>query len=63
MDRLNARKLELDAELAAPDLYAEVNKDRLKAFLYEQAQVARELEQLEEEWMEQQEALEALAAA
>jgi ATP-binding cassette subfamily F protein 3 len=63
MDRLNARKAELDVELTAPDLYAEVNKARLKALLHEQAQVARELEQLEEEWMEQQEALEALATA
>ena len=63
MDRLNVRKAELDSELAAPDIYAEVNKDRLKAFLYEQAQVAKELEQLEAEWMEQQEALEALATA
>ncbi|MCP5276815.1 MAG: ATP-binding cassette domain-containing protein [Thiobacillus sp.] len=62
MDRLNARKTELDGELAAPDIYAEVNKDRLKAFLYEQAQVAKELEQLEAEWMEQQEALESLAS-
>ena len=63
MDRLNACKAELDSELAAPDIYAEVNKDRLKAFLYEQAQVAKELEQLEAEWMEQQEALEALSTA
>ncbi len=63
MDRLNARKAELDGELAAADIYAEVNKDRLKAFLYEQAQVAKDLEQLEEEWMAQQEALESLAAA
>ncbi|MEW6677796.1 MAG: ATP-binding cassette domain-containing protein [Pseudomonadota bacterium] len=62
MDRLNSRKLELDGELAAPDIYTEVNKDRLKAFLYEQAQLAKELEELETEWMAQQEALEALAA-
>ena len=62
MDRLNARKVELDGELSAPDIYAEVNKERLKAFLYEQAQLAKELEQLEEEWMEQQEALEGLNA-
>ena len=62
MDRLNARKAELDGALAAADIYAEVNKDRLKAFLYEQAQLAKELEQLEEEWMEQQEALESLTS-
>jgi ATP-binding cassette subfamily F protein 3 len=62
MDRLNARRQELDGELAAPDIYAEVNKERLKTFLYEQAQIAKDLEQLEEEWMLQQEALEGLAA-
>jgi len=62
MDRLNARKAELEGALAAPDIYAEVNKDRLKAFLYEQAQLVKDLEQLEEEWMAQQEALEALEA-
>ena len=62
MDRLNARKSELDGELANSDIYAEANKDRLKTFLFEQAQVAKDLEQLEAEWMEQQEALENLAS-
>ncbi|MEW5769601.1 MAG: ATP-binding cassette domain-containing protein [Pseudomonadota bacterium] len=63
MARLNARKQELDALLAAPDIYAEANKEQLKAFLFEQAGIAKDLEQIEAEWLEQQEALESLATA
>jgi ATP-binding cassette subfamily F protein 3 len=60
MDRLNTRKSELDARLADSALYADANKDALKQALFEQAQITRELEQLEAEWLEQQDALEAL---
>jgi len=61
MDRLNHRKSELDGRLADSAIYADANKDALKQALYEQAQATRELEQLEAEWLEQQDALEALA--
>jgi ATP-binding cassette subfamily F protein 3 len=61
MERSGARKAELDALLADPALYAEDGKDRLKALLFEQATLARELEALEAEWLEQQTALEAIA--
>ena len=60
MDRLNTRKTELDAQLAGSGLYADGQKDALKQALFEQAQVTRELEDLEAEWLEQQAALEAL---
>ena len=60
MERGNARKSELDAQLADPALYAEGRKEEVKALLFEQAALARELEQLEGEWLEQQEALEAV---
>ena len=60
MDRHNARKAEIDARLADADLYAEAGKDELKQLLFEQASLTKELEQIEAEWMEQQEALEAI---
>jgi len=61
MDRRNRRKAELEALLADPTIYTEGQKDALKAHLFEQATLARELEQLEIEWLEQQEALETLS--
>jgi ATP-binding cassette subfamily F protein 3 len=62
MDRQNARKSEVDALLAEPDIYAEPRKEELKQFLFEQASLNKEIEALESEWMEQQSALENLAA-
>jgi ATP-binding cassette subfamily F protein 3 len=58
--RHNARKAELGALLADPEIYSDTQKDSLKAHLYEQASLAKELEQLEGEWLKQQEALEAI---
>ncbi|HEX8979947.1 MAG TPA: ATP-binding cassette domain-containing protein [Parasulfuritortus sp.] len=63
MDRHNARKAELEGRLAEPDIYADARKEELKQLLFEQATLNKELEQLEGEWMEQQEALEAVAGA
>lgn len=60
MARHNKRKTELDTELANPTLYSEANKERVKQSLFEQARLARELEQLESEWLTEQERLEAL---
>jgi ATP-binding cassette subfamily F protein 3 len=62
MDRLNTRKSALEAQLNDSALYAEANKAALKQALFDQAQVGKELEQLEAEWLEQQDALEALSA-
>jgi ATP-binding cassette subfamily F protein 3 len=62
MERLNTRKTELDGQLADAAIYADANKDTLRQALYEQAQIIKELEQLEAEWLEQQDALEALSA-
>ena len=61
MERHNARQAELDAWLADSAAYAEANKDALKQALFEQAQVRKELEQLEGEWLERQAELERLA--
>ena len=62
MAKLNARKAEVDARLADPAIYDDANKEELKALILDQAYLARELEQLETEWLEQQEALEQLTA-
>ena len=55
---LSARKGEVDATLADPAIYDDARKDELKALILDQASLSKELEQLETEWLEQQEALE-----
>jgi ATP-binding cassette subfamily F protein 3 len=60
MAKANVRKAELDALLADPVIYAEDKKEAVKTYLFEQATLAKELEQLEGEWLEQQAELEAL---
>ncbi|WP_194721398.1 ATP-binding cassette domain-containing protein [Noviherbaspirillum malthae] len=62
MAKSNARKSEIDAKLADPAIYEDANKEALKQLILDQAYVAKELEQLETEWLEQQEALEQLTA-
>ena len=63
MARRDSRKGELEALLADPAIYAESRKEDLKAHLFEQATLVKELEQLEMEWLEQQEALEGIGGA
>jgi ATP-binding cassette subfamily F protein 3 len=58
--KMNARKSALDAQLADPALYSEAQKDALKALVVDQAYVARELAQLEAEWLALQEQLDAV---
>jgi ATP-binding cassette subfamily F protein 3 len=62
MAKLNARKTEIDAKLAEPDIYEDARKEELKTLILDQAYLAKELEQLETEWLEQQDALEKLEA-
>ena len=50
------------AQLADPALYGEAQKDALKALILDQAYIARELAQLEAEWLEQQQRLEQVTA-
>jgi ATP-binding cassette, subfamily F, member 3 len=50
MARLNAQKAEVEARLADPAVYQDAEK--LNAALEDQAYVARELEQVEAEWLE-----------
>ena len=53
----------LQAKLADGDLYAQNAGTELADLLKQEGQLKRELEGLESEWLEQQEALEALEAA
>jgi ATP-binding cassette subfamily F protein 3 len=58
--KLAARKESVDTRLADPAIYDDANKDELKSLILDQAYLAKELAQLETEWLEQQEALEQL---
>ncbi|WP_151634964.1 ATP-binding cassette domain-containing protein [Noviherbaspirillum aerium] len=62
MAKLNSRKTEIDAKLADSSIYDDANKEALKQLILDQAYIGKELEQLETEWLEQQEALEQLTA-
>ncbi|HEX8955722.1 MAG TPA: ATP-binding cassette domain-containing protein [Burkholderiaceae bacterium] len=60
MAKLNDKKAAVDARMADPAIYDAANKEELKTLLTDQAYCAKELEQLEAEWLEKQEALEQL---
>jgi ATP-binding cassette subfamily F protein 3 len=56
--RLQARKSEIEARLADPAIYQEASKATLESALLDQAHVAKELGELESEWLEKQAQLE-----
>ncbi|MBZ2208186.1 ATP-binding cassette domain-containing protein [Massilia soli] len=56
------QKNEVDAKLAEPAIYEAANKAKLKAVMADQAFYTKDLAQLEAEWMDLQEQLEAVAA-
>jgi ATP-binding cassette subfamily F protein 3 len=58
MARLHARKAEIEARLADSTLYEQQNSESLKNLLSDQAYVAKEIEQVEGEWLEKQAELE-----
>jgi ATP-binding cassette, subfamily F, member 3 len=58
MAKLNEQKAALEKRLADPAVYGEAQKDALKALILDQAYVARELAELEAEWLALQEQLE-----
>jgi ATP-binding cassette, subfamily F, member 3 len=49
MAKLNSRKSSIQSQLAAPDIYQDAEK--LKVLMLDQAYVAKELDQLESEWL------------
>ena len=62
LTKLEAKKVLIDAELAAPDAYREEQRETLRQRLIDQAYLAREIEQLEADWLTQQTMLERLTA-
>ena len=58
LSRLADRSAALQAQLAAPDIYAASSKDRLKELLAQQAQLARDTQRVETAWLEASEELE-----
>ncbi|HKJ10183.1 MAG TPA: ATP-binding cassette domain-containing protein [Gammaproteobacteria bacterium] len=63
LERLAARKTELQSALADPALYEERRKEELKALLVEQADTDQALAEVEEAWLGVSEELEAAAAS
>ena len=61
MAKLQEKKAAVDARLADPAVYDAANKEELKTLLLTQADCTKQLEQVEAEWLEQQEALERIA--
>jgi len=57
----NAQKAVVDGKLSDPEIYDAAHKKELKTLLTDQAFYAKELEQMEAEWLEQQQALEQVA--
>jgi ATP-binding cassette subfamily F protein 3 len=60
MAKLNAKKASIDAQLADPSIYHD--RKKIEPVLADQAYVARELAQLESEWLEKQNELERAVA-
>jgi ATP-binding cassette subfamily F protein 3 len=60
MAKLSAQKVAIDAQLADPGIYGEGKKETLKTLILDQAYAARELAQLEAEWLELQRQVEKL---
>ena len=58
MAKLNLKKDDFTRQLSEPSIYDDANKETLKNLVLNQAYVSKELEQLEMEWLEQQELLE-----
>ncbi len=61
MEQLHGEQTRLHDELLDSALYEDAHKNRLKELLLRKAQVDKELEEIEGEWLEAQEALETLA--
>ena len=58
---MHIEQTRLHDELSEPALYEDANKNRLKELLLRKAQVDKDVAEIEGEWLETQEALEALA--
>ena len=63
LDKLHAEQTKLEQQLADPDIYADNNKQKLQDCLLKKADIDRQCEAVEEEWMEASEELEALRSS
>ncbi len=61
--KVSAQKKTIDAQLTEPSIYDDANRDKLKSLMLDQAYAAKELEQVESEWLDKQAELETLQAA
>jgi ATP-binding cassette subfamily F protein 3 len=59
LERLAKERASLETQLAAPDIYSDTQKARLTELLAKQAQLARDTEQVEAEWLRASEEYEA----
>lgn len=57
---LNSKKAELEAILADNEIYKDENRDKLSVYLKDQAQVAEKLDEMEMQWLEISEQLDAM---
>lgn len=62
MDKLTEQQAKLESHLAEAAIYEEANKEQLKQYLADKAQIDAELEAVEMEWMEASETYEAALA-
>ena len=60
LDKLNQQKADIDEQMSDSDLYSDSNKNKLTGLLKEQAELQKQISQVEEEWMAALEQLEAL---
>jgi ATP-binding cassette, subfamily F, member 3 len=58
--KANEKKAAIAKQLENADIYNDANKEKLKTLLLDQAYIIKELEQIEADWLEQQEFLEAV---
>jgi ATP-binding cassette subfamily F protein 3 len=63
LESAQADKGRIEAQLADNALYSEENRQRLQSLLLEKAELERRCRQLEEQWLEASEALEAMQPA
>ncbi|MCW8885758.1 MAG: ATP-binding cassette domain-containing protein [Motiliproteus sp.] len=61
LEKLHQQQQDLEQLLADPEIYGDSRKQELKERLHQQAELEKELQQVEEQWMEQSEQLEQLS--
>jgi ATP-binding cassette, subfamily F, member 3 len=60
LEKLHRTRIKLEQQLADPDIYSERNKDKLRDCLLKKADVDKQCDVVENDWMEASEELEAL---